>query len=58
MIPVVIFDTWLKSVWPVIASFPTIPLMLLVASSVTVVWAASYVYLLYRKVVDDDALPA
>lgn len=58
MIPVVIFDTWLKDVWPAIASFPTIPLALLAASSVTVVWAASYVYLLYRKVVDDDALPA
>lgn len=58
MIPIVIFDTWLKGTWPAIASFPTIPLALLAASSVTVVWAASYVYLLYRKVVDDDALPA
>jgi hypothetical protein len=58
MIPIVIFDTWLKGIWPAIASFPTIPLALLAASSVTVVWAASYVYLLYRKVVDDDALPA
>lgn len=58
MIPIVIFDTWLKGVWPAIASFPTIPLVLLAASSITVVWAASYVYLLYRKVVDDDASPA
>ena len=58
MIPIVIFDTWLKGAWPAIASFPTIPLTLLAASSVTVVWAASYVYLLYRKVVDDDARPA
>lgn len=58
MIPIVIFDTWIKGVWPAIANFPTIPLVLLAASSVTVVWAAGYVYLLYRKVVDDDALPA
>lgn len=58
MIPIVIFDTWLKSVWTAIANFPAVPLALLVMSSVSIVWIASYVYLLYRKVVDDDAKPA
>lgn len=58
MIPVVIFDTWLKGVWEAGAGVPLIPLALLAMSSVTVIWAASYVYLFYRKVVDDDAKPA
>lgn len=58
MIPIVIFDTWLKSVWTAIAGFPAVPIALLVMSSISIVWMASYVYLLYRKVVDDDAKPA
>lgn len=58
MIPIIIFDTWLKSVWSAVAGVPIIPLVLLAMGSVTIVWAASYVYLLYRKVVDDDARPA
>ncbi len=58
MIPIIIFDTWLKSVWPAVVGVPLIPLVLLAMGSVTTVWTASYVYLLYRKVVEDDAQPA
>lgn len=58
MIPVVLLDAWLKSLLPAIQWLPIVPVMILVMSSLTVVWAASYVYLLYRKVVDDDAAPA
>lgn len=58
MIPIIIFDTWLKGVWPAVVAVPLIPLALLAMGSVTTIWMASYVYLLYRKVVDDDAKPA
>lgn len=58
MIPIILLDTWLKSVWPALANVPTIPIILLAMSSLSVVWVSSYVYLLYRKVVDDDAKPA
>lgn len=58
VIPVILFDSWLKSVWQAIAWLPLVPVTLLVVGSVTIVWIASYVYLLYRKVVEDDALPA
>jgi hypothetical protein len=57
-IPVILFDGWLKSEWTGGASLPLVPIMLLLLSSLSVVWMASYVYLLYRKVVEDDALPA
>lgn len=57
-IPIILFDAWLKSAWVAIAWLPIVPLMLLVLGSLTVIWVASYVYLLYRKIVDDDALPA
>lgn len=54
MIPVILFDAWLKGLVPAIAWLPIVPLTLLVCSSALLVWMASYVYLLYRKVVDDD----
>lgn len=58
MIPIIIFDAWLKSVWTEISWLPIVPVCLLIISSLSVVWTASYIYLLYRKVVDDDASPA
>lgn len=58
MIPIILLDTWLKGMWPAIQWLPTIPLTMLVMSSLTIVWSASYLYLLYRKVVADDAEPA
>jgi hypothetical protein len=58
LIPVILFDGWIKSVWPAIESLPIVPGALLFMGTASIIWAASYVYLLYRKVVEDDALPA
>ena len=58
MIPIIILDAWFKGMWAAIAWVPTVPFVLLVITSVTIVWISSYVYLLYRKVVADDADPA
>jgi hypothetical protein len=57
-IPVILFDGWMKSAWAAGATLPLVPVTLLLLSALSVVWMASYVYLLYRKVVEDDALPA
>jgi hypothetical protein len=43
---------------PWLGSVPVIPIVMSVMTAVVVVWSASYVYLLYRKVVEDDAQPA
>lgn len=56
MIPVILFDSWLTSVAPNTAAIPIVPYMLLILGSLTVLFMASYVYMLYRKVVDDDAV--
>ena len=58
MVPLIIFDTWLKGLWPAISWLPIVPFALLIMSSLTVVVTASYIYLFYRKVVEDDATPA
>lgn len=56
MLPVVLLDALIKNTWPVTQSVPIVPLALLAVSSILTIWAASYVYLLYRKVVDSDAV--
>jgi len=58
LVPVILFDTWIKTIFTQIAAVPLVPFVMLVVASFSVVWSASYIYLLYRKVVDDDALPA
>lgn len=58
MIPIILFDGWIKDVFTQIHWLPIVPVMLLLMSTATITWTAAYVYLLYRKVVDDDAAPA
>lgn len=58
VIPIILFDAWIKQIWPNIFWIPTVPIVILLMSSITIVWLAAYVYMLYRKVVDDDAAPA
>lgn len=58
MIPTILFDNWLKSVWPAIQWLPIVPICFLVIASLSVVWISGYTYVLYRKVVDDDSAPA
>jgi hypothetical protein len=58
MIPIILIDTGLTHLWPAVGSIPIVPVALLLMSVISFVWAACYIYLLYRKVVDDDAEPA
>lgn len=58
MIPVILFDGWLKGVAPAVEWVPLVPVVLATMSALTVVWLAAYVYMLYRKVVDDGAASA
>ena len=52
VIPFVLLDLWIKSLFPAISGFPIVPLAILVFASLTTIWGSAYVYLLYRKVVD------
>jgi len=58
MIPVIMIEAWIKGLWPALQNVPVIPIITLALTSLTIVWAAGYVYLLYRKVVADDVDPA
>lgn len=55
LIPIILVDMWLKGIWEQITWLPIVPLAILLLSSLTSVWVSSYIYLLYRAVVDEDA---
>lgn len=56
IIPSILIDKWIKGLWPAINWLPIIPIELLILSALTIVWVSSYIYLLYRKVVDDGTV--
>lgn len=58
MIPIIIVDNALKNWIEQIEWLPIVPVFMLLMATLTLVWATAYIYLLYRKVVDDDASPA
>ena len=41
-----------------VANIPLIPLVIVVMGAVSVVWGATYVYMLYRSIVNDNSEPA
>lgn len=55
LIPVIMLDSWLKSVAPAVQWLPLVPVVILVISTYSVFWASTYIYLLYRKVVDYES---
>lgn len=54
MIPLILFDGWVKGLWPAVEWMPFVPIALLILNTLTIIWVSGYVYLLYRKVVDSD----
>lgn len=58
MIPIILVDKWIKSIWAFVSWVPTVPIALLAMTSLTIIWISSYIYLLYRRIVADDAKPA
>ena len=55
LIPIIMFDAWVKGVWSAVSGIPTVPIVVLLLSSLTTIWVSSYVYLLYRRIVANDA---
>jgi hypothetical protein len=53
LIPVILLDLWLKSIWSAFGGFPLIPIVLALLGTISVIWSSGYIYLLYRKVVDE-----
>jgi hypothetical protein len=54
----ILIDRAIKHALPVLDWLPLVPVVIAFSSAAIVVWMSGYVYLLYRKVVEDDAAPA
>lgn len=57
-IPVVLLDTALKAALPGLSWLPLVPVVFLALSTLSLIWMASYIYLLYRRIVADDSAAA
>lgn len=53
MIPVIILNSLAGSAWSVVDNIPIVPFVGALLTAGSVVWYAAYVYLFYRKVVDN-----
>lgn len=58
LIPVILIDIGVKNLVPGLQWLPVVPLIIAGLTTVSVIWISSYVYILYRRIVDDDADPA
>ena len=58
LIPIIILEGALSSAIPIFANIPTVPIVALLLTAFSVVFSAAYVYMFYRKVVEDDSAPA
>ena len=58
VLPVIFIERGLSSWLPVLKNVPLVPIAISLVTSAAVVWASAYMFLLYRKVVEDDAGPA
>jgi len=58
VLPTILIDGWLRTLIPWFDNIPLVPIVILLVTSLTTVVSSAYLYLLYRKVVDDDADPA
>ena len=54
MLPLIALDLWLKSFIPALTGIPFVSLELLIMTCFTMVYAATYIYLYYRKMLDYD----
>ena len=57
MIPLIILEAWVRGSNEWLSAVPTIPFLITAMSAVTTIWITAYVYLMYRKLVDDDSTP-
>ena len=53
LLPAILIDNWLQLTWQ-----PLVPIIVLILTTLTIIWCATYIYMLYRQLVNDPAPPA
>ncbi len=57
LFPLILFDGWLKSTWEDVSWLPLVPFVMMLLSAWSTIWLSAYVYLMYRKVFDNEVKP-
>lgn len=57
-LPIIWLENELAAKWDWLTKVPIVPFVILILTIVTILWSSAYVYLLYRRILDDDAKPA
>ena len=52
MLPLILLDMWLKSIFDWLAGFPFVSILLLIMTVFSVIFVATYLYLYYRRMLD------
>jgi hypothetical protein len=55
LLPTILLTEWLTSFWGWVESVPIVPAVLVLLSTVSLIWSCAYIYVLYRKVIENDA---
>lgn len=58
VLPTILLNSWLAEQNDFFDNIPLVPFVMLGVTSLSTVWTSAYIYVLYRKVVDDDEKPA
>jgi hypothetical protein len=58
ILPILLFTSWMQTTYEFTSWIPIAPIVLSLASTTGIVFGSSYIYLLYRGIVNDDSPPA
>lgn len=58
LFPMIALEAWLSNFWSFLDKIPLVPLIILILTIVSLLWTSSYIYLFYRRVIDDESRPA
>ena len=58
LMPIILLENSLSNKWSWIADVPVVPIAMAILLSATIVWTSAYLYILYRKILDDKSRPA
>lgn len=55
MIPIILFDDWLKGFVPGLTWLPIVPFLIIAMAALTIIFVTTYIYMLYRRVMDGES---
>lgn len=54
LLPAILLTEWMTSFWSWVQFVPIVPATLLILTTLSLIWSCAYIYMLYRKVIDND----